>query len=205
MKTISTVLTSVALTLSLTACGGTCPHTQTSLAENTLPLVEPNDAPNSLSVELPGTENGVITNESVFGGFGCSGENKSLAIRWSGAPEGTQSYAVVIHDPDAPTGVGFFHWTVTGIPSGTTELALNASQAGLPEGAVQSYTDFGMSSYGGPCPPPGAPHRYIVTVYALDVPSLGLEPNATGALVRFMLRGHTLALGRSVGTYGRSQ
>ena len=76
-------------------------------------------------------------------------------------------------------------------------------ETGMPEGVIQAYTDFGSNVYGGPCPPPGAPHRYEVTVSALDVPALGLPANATGALTRFLLRQHTLALGRASATYGR--
>jgi Raf kinase inhibitor-like YbhB/YbcL family protein len=125
--------------------------------------------------------------ESVFNGFGCEGQNRSLALEWTPV-EGAQSYAVVIHDPDAPTGVGFFHWIAVDLPAGTTSIPAGASGSAMPAGVVETYTDFGANGYGGRCPPPGTPHRYEVTVYAVDVPSLGVPAGATGALVRFMLR-----------------
>jgi Raf kinase inhibitor-like YbhB/YbcL family protein len=187
--------------LSLAACGASqapCPTTPAAT------LREPTTAPESITVTIGGLEDGGrVPLESVFSGFGCEGQNRSLALSWSGAPEGTQSYAVVMHDPDAPTGVGFFHWIALDLPATTTSLEAGASGSAMPAGAVETYTDFGASGYGGPCPPPGAPHRYEVTVYALDVPSTGLPAGATGALVRFALREHTLAIGRASATYGR--
>jgi Raf kinase inhibitor-like YbhB/YbcL family protein len=170
------------------------------------PLRDPNPAPATLTVTIGGVdESGRFPMAQVFSGFGCTGENHSPALTWTAGPEGTQSYAIVMHDPDAPTGVGFFHWIAVDLPAGTTSLAENASatEGGMPPGTIQAYTDFGAAGYGGPCPPPGGPHRYEITVYALDVPSLGVQAGATGALTRFMLAGHTLALGRAVATYGR--
>ncbi len=166
-------------------------------------LADPNPAPTTIKVTLPGLKDGVVDNAGVFGGFGCKGDNKSLAISWSNAPKDTKSFAVIVHDPDAPTGVGFFHWSVFNLPSTTTKLEQGAS--GKTAG-IEGYTDFGMSGYGGPCPPPGAPHRYIVTVYALKVPKLeGADQKSTGALLRFMLNQNTLALGRATATYGRAK
>ena len=129
--------------------------------------------------------------------------NSSIAVSWTAGTDRTQSYALIVHDPDAPTGVGFFHWTVFDIPRGTTSLALDASLHGMPAGAIQAHTDFGSTGYGGPCPPPGPAHRYIVTVYALDVPSLGADASLTGATLRFMLRQHSVAIGRATATYAR--
>src|SRR6185312_2184602 len=90
-------------------------------------------------------------------GFGCAGGNKSPHLKWSGAPEGTKSFAVTCYDPDAPTGSGFWHWVAVSIRAGTTELRLNAGHpsAGLLQaGTLQTRTDFGAPGYGGPCPPP---------------------------------------------------
>jgi len=191
----------LATSLVLSACGAAqapCPTTAPST------LREPTTAPESITVEIQGLEpEGRVPNESVFSGFGCEGGNRSLALSWSGAPETAQSFAVVMHDPDAPTGVGFFHWIALDLPAGTTSLPLGASGTAMPAGAVEGYTDFGASGYGGPCPPPGTPHRYEVTVYALDVPALGLPPTSTGALVRFVLREHAVAIGRATAVYGR--
>jgi len=180
--------------MALTGCGG-------SVVSDT--LREPNDAPETISVSIEGLDGGRFRNAQVLAGFDCTGENKSPALHWSGAPAGTQSYAIIIHDPDAPTGVGFFHWIAVDIPAATTSLGENAAVAGMPEGVIQGYTDLGTNTYGGPCPPAGPTHRYEVTVYALDVPTLGIPASATGALARFVIRQHTLALGRAVGVYSR--
>jgi Raf kinase inhibitor-like YbhB/YbcL family protein len=134
---------------------------------------------------------GQATNKQVFNGFGCSGENVSPQLFWENAPAGAKSFAITIHDPDAPTGSGWWHWVVFDIPVGTKELKSGAGNVGLkltPPGVVQSITDFKTQGYGGPCPPEGhGPHRYIVTVYALKSEKLGLDATANPALVGFML------------------
>ncbi len=154
-------------------------------------------------------EGATIANEQVFKGFGCSGNNISPALAWSGAPEGTKSFAVSIYDPDAPTGSGWWHWVVFNIPASTTSLPKNArdaSQKLLPEGAIQSRTDFGAAGYGGPCPPQGdQPHHYHITVFALDADKLpdAKDDSASAALVGFDLHFHTLAKATLTGLYGR--
>jgi Raf kinase inhibitor-like YbhB/YbcL family protein len=154
-------------------------------------------------------DGGTIANQQVFKGFGCTGDNISPALSWSGAPANTKSFAISIYDPDAPTGSGWWHWVVYNIPAGTTSLPKDAgdvSKGLMPKGAVQSRTDFGSAGYGGPCPPPGdKPHHYRITVFALDVDQL---PNAKGdaasaALVGFDINFHTLAKATLTGMYGR--
>lgn len=145
-----------------------------------------------------------IANSHVFKGFGCEGENKSPALAWKGAPEGTKSYAVTVYDPDAPTGSGWWHWLVYNIPATVTSLETDASAKGVPEGAVQSRTDFGTEAYGGPCPPKGhKPHHYVVTVHALDVEKLDLKPDSSGALVGYMLNEHRIGKAELTSIYGR--
>ncbi|MFN3668361.1 MAG: YbhB/YbcL family Raf kinase inhibitor-like protein [Brevundimonas sp.] len=120
--------------------------------------------------------------------------NTSPHLRWSGAPEGTKSFAVTAYDPDAPTGSGFWHWTVANIPADVTELAEGASPDGLPEGAVEGRTDYGEPGFGGAAPPPGhGPHRYIFTVFAVDTERLEVTPENSGAVFGFNLHFHTLA------------
>jgi Raf kinase inhibitor-like YbhB/YbcL family protein len=147
-----------------------------------------------------------IPASAVFDGMGCTGNNTSPDIAWSGAPAGAKSFAVTIFDPDAPTTVGFVHWVLFDIPAGVASLAAGAGgKDGAGIGATQGFTDFGFSRYGGPCPPPGdAPHHYHLTVYALDVDKLGPDSTTTYAKFRFMIRGHVLATGEIVGTYARS-
>src|SRR5437762_14224042 len=115
--------------------------------------------------------NSMLTEAQVFNGFGCSGKNVSPALKWSGAPKDTKSFAVTVYDPDAPTGSGWWHWTVYNIPPTAMALPAGASAArGLPAGTVEGVTDFGKPGYGGACPPKGdKPHRYFFTVYALNV------------------------------------
>src|SRR5437867_7014714 len=103
--------------------------------------------------------NGPIAMEQVFNGFGCSGQNISPALGWSGAPADTKTFALLVHDPDAPTGgAGWWHWLVVNIPAGATQLRKDAGKAdgsNLPFGCAQIDTDFGGPGWGGPCPPVG--------------------------------------------------
>ncbi len=154
-------------------------------------------------------EGGTIANEQVFKGFGCTGDNVSPGLSWSGAPGGTKSFAVSIYDPDAPTGSGWWHWVVFNIPSNVTSLPKGAGDVKktlMPKGAIQSRTDFGADGYGGPCPPAGdKPHHYQITVFAVDVDKLPDAKNdaASAALVGFDLHFHTLAKATLTGLYGR--
>lgn len=148
-----------------------------------------------------------LAEAQVYNGFGCSGGNVSPELRWSGVPAGTQSLALMVHDPDAPTGSGWWHWVVWNIPATTTSLPAGAGNpaAGLlPVGAVQGNTDFGTPGYGGPCPPPGSkPHRYQFRLYALKVPRLDLPATATAAFVGFNVNANALAVAELSGTYSR--
>ena len=131
-------------------------------------------------------------------------DNRNPQLAWTGAPEGTQSFVVTAYDPDAPTGSGWWHWTVFDIPAAVTELPAGATVgAGLPAGAVEGRTDFGAPGYGGACPPPGAPHHYVFTVFALGVADLPLDDGASGAMVGFMARANALASATLTATYGR--
>ncbi|MDP1777647.1 MAG: YbhB/YbcL family Raf kinase inhibitor-like protein [Brevundimonas sp.] len=128
--------------------------------------------------------------------------NRSPQLSWSGAPEETKSFAVTCFDPDAPTGSGFWHWTVANIPADVAELAEGASPAGLPKGAVEGRTDFGEPGFGGAAPPPGhGLHRYIFTVFAVDTERLDVTPNNSGAVFGFNLHFHTLAKASITGVY----
>jgi hypothetical protein len=151
-------------------------------------------------------EGATIASVHVFNAGGCTGENQSPELDWHGAPAGTRSFAVTVYDPDAPTGSGWWHWLVFNLPSGTTQLprgAGTATHASLPTGAEQGRNDFGAAGYGGPCPPPGKPHHYVFTVYALDVPHLDIPEGASAAAVGFDVHAHMLAKATLTALYGR--
>ena len=137
-------------------------------------------------------------------GFGCAGGNKSPQLSWSGAPDGTKSFAITCYDPDAPTGSGFWHWVVANIPADVTSLELGASGSGMPAGALETRTDVGKSGYAGPCPPEGhGPHHYIFTVFAVKEESLPVEADTSAAVVGFQLHFATLEKATLTGLYER--
>ncbi len=129
--------------------------------------------------------------------MGCKGSNVSPALEWKDAPEGTKSFALMVHDPDAPTGgAGIWHWVAYNIPVSVTSLPQGAGApdgSKMPAGSVQVSTDYLMPGYGGPCHPPSAPHSYNFTVYALKVDKLNLPPNATGSMAGFFINMNALA------------
>jgi hypothetical protein len=153
--------------------------------------------------------NSMMNKSFEFNGFGCSGENKSPELKWSGAPKDTKSFAVTMYDPDAPTGSGWWHWVVINIPADVNELAANAGTSDsttLPKGAMQGRTDFGVSAWGGVCPPQGdKPHRYIFTIYALKTDKLDIPKDATAALTGYMIHANMLGKASFTAKYGRSK
>ena len=134
----------------------------------------------------------------------CDGADVSPLLSWSGAPAGTQGFALICDDPDAPAGT-WVHWVIYGLPATTTALPERvATTETLPDGAKQGVNDFRRIGYGGPCPPPGAPHRYYFKLYALDA-VVSLKPRATKAELLRAMAGHTLAEARLMGIYRRAQ
>src|SRR6266704_1391227 len=103
--------------------------------------------------------------------FTCDGANDSPSLAWEGAPDGTQGFALIVHDPDAPRG-DFTHWVVFDIPLGVDRFDEGAAPI---QTSLEGANDFGNVGYGGPCPPPGhGPHHYIFELYALDEHHTGL-------------------------------
>ncbi|MFG1921416.1 YbhB/YbcL family Raf kinase inhibitor-like protein [Cryptosporangium sp. NPDC048952] len=151
---------------------------------------------------LPEAATFTLTSTSVADGAPLapeqrSGKDLSPQLSWSGAPEGTKSYAVTVYDPDAPTGSGFWHWAVADIPASVTSLPEGVSDSDLPSGAYQLPNDARLSQFVGAAPPPGhGEHRYFIVVHALDVEQIGVPADATPALLGFTMAGHIL--GRAV-------
>lgn len=129
------------------------------------------------------------------------GKDESPQLSWSGAPEGTLSYAVTVFDPDAPTPSGFWHWAAYNLPANVTSLPAGASGTGaMPEGSVELNNDGGFRGYLGAAPPPGhGVHHYHVVVHAVDVESLDLPADASPTALSFALFTHTLGRARIIG------
>lgn len=204
----ATSLSALAVTVALTqlsACGGGEAMAQTPV----------------FTLSSPDLASGSFASKFIANGFGCTGDNVSPALEWRHAPAGTQSFALTVYDPDAPTGSGFWHWAVYNIPASVTGLPQGAGNAPtkLPApayGGTNDFQDTGVTglngNYGGPCPPVGdKAHRYVFTLYALgvtDVSAAGGGPKTgTAALYGFVLNKglgeKLLGTASFTATYGR--
>jgi Raf kinase inhibitor-like YbhB/YbcL family protein len=135
--------------------------------------------------------------------YTCDGFDMSPALHWNAPPEGTQSFSLILDDPDAPRGT-WVHWVLYDLPPTERGLAAGVPPDGtLPSGARQGRNDFGRTGYGGPCPPPGPAHRYYFKLYALDK-KLELRPGSTRAHADRSMRGHILAHAELTGRYRRT-
>ncbi len=134
--------------------------------------------------------------------YTCDGDDVSPSLSWEGTPASVKSITLIMDDPDAP-GRTFVHWVLFNIPASTKGLPKGIPKnKTLGDGSRQGITDFGGVGYGGPCPPPGKPHRYYFKIYALDT-VLNLPPGSSKADVEKAMAGHILAKGELVGKYGR--
>lgn len=133
--------------------------------------------------------------------YTCDGENISPELSWSGFPEGTKSFALIVEDPDAPAGT-WIHWVLYDIPASVTELPEGVPDDEiLPNGARHGLNDFKDIGYGGPCPPRGV-HRYFFKLYALDE-KLGLKSGLSKKSLQEKMKGHVIAESEIYGTYAR--
>jgi Raf kinase inhibitor-like YbhB/YbcL family protein len=140
--------------------------------------------------------------------FGCSGGNLSPELHWSGAPAATQSFVVTLFDRDEhSTPSGWWHWVVYNLPKNISSLSQGAGaehSSALPAEALQGRSDLGEDAYHGPCPAKGdPPHRYVFTVYALNVAKLPVPPDSSGAMVTSIVQEHLLGKAVFVAHYGR--
>lgn len=137
--------------------------------------------------------------------FACNGENISPAFRWEDAPKATKSFALIIHDPDAPKHDGFFHWLLYNIPPSIAEIpeGVPRAQEEIDGLGTQGKNDSGKIGYTGPCPPSGS-HRYFARLYALRK-ELDLEPGATGQQVRSAMEGLEIEQAETMGIYSQTR
>jgi Raf kinase inhibitor-like YbhB/YbcL family protein len=132
--------------------------------------------------------------------FTCEGNDVSPDLTWKNAPSDAKSFALIVHDPDAPRPGGFTHWVVYNIPANVTQIPLGASKGDtLPGGGIQGKNDSGQTGYMGPCPPSGS-HRYYVYLYALDT-ELKLKAGAGKDDVEKAIKGHVLEKAELMGRY----
>lgn len=134
--------------------------------------------------------------------FSCQGPDISPPLSWADPPSGTQSFALIVDDPDAPAGT-WVHWVAYDLPANVHGLPENVpKQRDLSAGGQQGVNSFEKVGYGGPCPPPGNPHRYVFKLYALDT-RLNLKPGATKEVIEHAMNGHVLATAELAGRFGR--
>jgi len=134
--------------------------------------------------------------------YTCSGADVSPALSWTDPPAGTQSFALIADDPDAPVGT-WVHWVAYDLPAGARQLPEGVPKTdAIAGGGVQGQNDFRKTGYGGPCPPPGKPHRYYFKLYALDS-KCNLKPGAAKKAVEQAMQGHILAQAEVMGRFQR--
>jgi len=134
--------------------------------------------------------------------YTCQGEDNSPELQWSGAPAQARSFVLIMDDPDAPAGT-WVHWVLYDLPANQTHLPSLSKGSGQLSAGLQGRNSFKRVGYGGPCPPPGHPHRYFFRLYALSVPALGLPQGATRQQIDAAMHGKVLAETELMGVYGR--
>jgi Raf kinase inhibitor-like YbhB/YbcL family protein len=164
--------------------------------------VTPSGQEEAQAMALQLTTSAFLSQGTIPKKFTCDGPDVSPPLAWSGAPQGTQSFALIMDDPDAPVGT-WVHWVLYDLPGDTKELPEGVpKQEQHSNGARQGRNDFRKIGYGGPCPPPGKPHRYFFKLYALDK-KLDLKAGASKAEAESAMQGHILAQAELIGRYGR--
>ena len=137
--------------------------------------------------------------------YTCDGKDISPALAWSGAPEGTGSFALIVDDPDAPDPLNpkmtWVHWVIYNLPSTADSLSEGVTPENLPEGTLDGVNDWKKTGYGGPCPPIGT-HRYVFKLYAIDRVLPDLEHPTKDRLLSAMGE-HVLAEAELIGLYRR--
>ncbi len=148
------------------------------------------------------TSSGFCDGETIPTVHTGDGEDLSPPLAWTGTPVETRTFALICDDPDAPSGT-WVHWLIWNLGADAVELGQGVPpRPELPSGARQGLNDAGDLGYTGPCPPPGAPHRYVFQLYSLDT-APNLSPGANRSDLEAAMRGHILARGTLTGVYQR--
>jgi hypothetical protein len=188
IRTIATFASALAL-IALASCGAS--HRSDNQANGGAKV------DNATLTRLSLTSDAFQSGQPIPAQYSCDGADETPTLHWSDPPAGTKSFALVIDDPDAPSGT-FRHWGVFDIPASARSIG-GGERAG-----TEVTNDFGKPGYGGPCPPKGhGPHHYHFKLFALDTDKLGLSADAKVADVENAARQHAIAQGELVGTYER--
>jgi Raf kinase inhibitor-like YbhB/YbcL family protein len=148
--------------------------------------------------------NGQVPLENVYHDFGAGGGNKSPDLAWSNAPEGTKSFMIICHDPDAPGPGGWWHWGACDIPAEVSNLATGDSTTAMPAGTIEIKNSYGSTGYGGSCPPPGdEAHAYHLTIFALKTDKVGIDAGASPAMMMFVAAEHIIGKAGLTAFYAR--
>ena len=159
-----------------------------------------NNTPKTMNIQI--TSTAFSEGQPIPAKYSCEGRDISPPLQWTNAPANTKSFALIMDDPDAPVGT-WVHWVLYDLPANTTGLPENAAKTQtISNGAKQGMNTWPRLGYGGPCPPPGKPHRYFFKLYALDV-MLDLKPGLTKKDLLKAMEGHVLTEGQLMGTYQR--
>ncbi len=189
--------TTAAATAALSPTAAVATPRPATLTPPPTPTVPPTDMP-AEEAEMYLTSSTFGLGELIPVKYTCDGEDLSPPLEWGASPEGTRAFVLIADDPDAPGGT-WVHWVLYDLPGDTRALP-----EGNPESlGVAGLNDFRRAAYGGPCPPVGNPHRYFFTLYAVDVPSLGLPQGASRGAVEAAMQGHILAQAQWMGIYRR--
>jgi Raf kinase inhibitor-like YbhB/YbcL family protein len=160
------------------------------------------EGPSFAQEHLSLTSAAFASGEKIPAAYTCSGENKSPALKWSGAPSSTQGYAMIVSDPDAPMGT-FVHWVIYDIPASLSGLGEGIAKSELVPGVgTQGLNSAGQIGYKGPCPPPGKPHHYHFRLYALNF-VMGSKPGLSASELERLIQGHEVASTELVGIFER--
>lgn len=160
----------------------------------------PSKGVNSMALDL--SSKSFAAGANIPKQFTCDGEDLSPELHWGEPPAGTKSFALIADDPDAPVGT-WVHWVLFNLPASSRNLPESVpKRESLENSALQGQNDFRRIGYGGPCPPPGKPHRYFFKLYALDI-VLALKAGSTKSDLERAMKGHILAQGEFMARYGR--